>query len=258
MVKESKKIDIDKLRGGVFLPIRGGGIRSSSAIGILKALEEFKIPVKGISGESGSSIVAALFACGYDADEIFEIFLRYNKDITKGAKIYGGKGAVAIEEIVNKATNSVLMGNLSRKCWINASQGSILKPKLYLFSNDDTPDETLGFACSASAGLPVFYGYAYKYIDGKRIKLFDGGSLYNPYIPADINYPIFYASFRNTINYQRVIPFLQKPVDAVNAIADVVVNAPVGKYVVTGSNEVIRELVEAGYQETKKVLCRKP
>ena len=98
-------IDIDKLRDGVFVPIRGGGIRSASAIGVLKALEEYKIPVKGISGESGSSIVAALFACGYDADEIFAIFLKYNKAITKGAKIYGGKGAIAIEEIVNTATN---------------------------------------------------------------------------------------------------------------------------------------------------------
>lgn len=252
-----KTIDIDKLKEGVFLAARGGGVRSAGAIGVLKALEETNIPIKGISGESGSSLVAALFAYGYNSDEIFNIFLKYNEAITKAAKIYGGRGSIVIEELVNEVTKNILMKDLPRNCWINACQGSLLKPELYLFSNNDTPDETLGFACSASAGLPVFYGSTHKYIDGKKITLFDGGCLYNPFIPSNIEYPIIYSSFRNGINYQKVIPFLQKPVDAVNAIADVIVTTPVGKYVVTGDSEAIKEIVEAGYQQTRKVLCKK-
>ena len=149
------------------------------------------------------------------------------------------------------------MKDLPRSCWINACQGNILKPELYLFSNNDTPDETLSFACSASAGLPVFYGSTHKYIDGKKITLFDGGCLYNPFIPSNIDYPILYSSFRNGINYQKTIPFLQKPVDAVNAIADVIVTTPVEKYVVTGDNEAIKKLVDAGYNQAKKVLQKK-
>ena len=54
-------VDIDRLREGVFFAIRGGGVRSASAIGVLKALEEANIPIKGISGESGSSLIAAPF-----------------------------------------------------------------------------------------------------------------------------------------------------------------------------------------------------
>ena len=252
-----KSINIDKLRQGVFFAARGGGVRASAAIGVLKALEEAKIPIKGLSGESGSSIVVALYACGYDADEVLRIFLKYNNAITKGAKVYGGKGAIVVEEIVNEATNHILMKDLPFNCWINACQGSLLKPELYLFSNKNTPDETLGAACAASAGLPIFYGNSYKYENGKRIKLFDGGFIYNPYIPPDIDLPIVYASYRNTIDYQRFIPFLHKPVDAVNAISDVVITSPVGGSIVTGSNEVIKTLAEAGYQEAQKVLCMK-
>ncbi len=257
MSNQEKKIDIDKLREGIFLATRGGGVRSSASIGVLKAFEEAKIPIKGMSGESGSSLVTALYAYGYNSKEIYKLFLKYSEAITKAAKIYGGRGAIVIEELVNEVTNCILMKNLPRKCWINACQGNLLKPKLYLFSNTDTPDETLGLACSASAGLPVFYGNTYKYIDGKKVALFDGGMLYNPYIPDEVNYPIVYSSFRNTINYQKYIPLLQKPVDAVNAISDIIINTPVGKYVVTGNNEAIEELVEAGYQETKKILYKK-
>ena len=249
--------DIDELREGVFFAARGGGVRSTGAIGVLKALEEAKIPIKGVSGESGSSLVVALLAYGYNADEIKRIFLKYNETITKAAKIYGGKGAIVIEEVVNEVTNNALMKDLPLDCWINACQGKLLKPELYLFSKQDTPEEKLGFACCSSAGLPVFYGNSYKYIDGKKVALFDGGILYNPYIPDDVNYPIVYSSFRNSINYQRFIPFLHKPADAVASIADVIVTTPVGKSIVTGNNKVIENFIEAGYHETQKVLYKR-
>ncbi len=50
---------------------------------------------------------------------------------------------------------------------------------------------------------------------------------------------------------------MQRPVDAVNDIADVIIDAPVGKYIVTGNNEAICKLVDNGYQQAKKVLCKK-
>jgi NTE family protein len=249
-------VDIDRLREGVIFAGRGGGIRSCSAIGALRALEEENIPIKVICGESGSSIVAALYAYGYDAKDVLRLFLEYNETITKAAKIYGGRGAVVLEELIRKETNDAKFKDVRNDCYINACQGSFLKPKLYLFSNKDTPDETLGFASSASAGLPVFYGNSYKYQNGKKITLFDGGGLYNPYIPSDKDYPIVYSSFSNSINYQKYIPLLQKPVDVVNAMADIIINVPVGKTIVIGSNEVVKDLEETGYQLTKKILHR--
>ena len=257
MVTNVKNINIDKLREGVFFAVRGGAIRSATAIGVLKALEEENIPIKGMCGESGGSIVTALYAYGYNADDIRRIFIEYCDPICKAAKVYGGRGAIVVEELVNKVTESTLMKDLPRDCWINACQGSLLKPELYLFSNKDTPNETLGFACSASSGLPLFYGNTYKTINGKKTALFDGGLLYNPYIPEGVEYPIIYSSFRNTINYQKAFPFLQKPVDAVDSIADVVINAPVGGFIVTGSQDDIRGLIDVGYQTAQKVLSKK-
>jgi hypothetical protein len=254
--KKEEKDQIDKLRQGVILAARGGGVRSCSTIGVIKALEEAKIPIKGVCGESGSSIVGALLAYGYSAEEIRKIFLQYNNDITKAAKIHGGRGAVVIEELVNKVTNEAQMKDLPLDCWINACKGRLLKPELHLFSKSTTPDDTLGFACSASAGLPVFYGSTHKIIGGKKIKLFDGGLLYNPYIPPNLEYPLVYASFRNSVNYQRFVPLLQRPVDVAISKADVVITTPVGMSIVTGSNQVIEKLVDAGYHEAQKVLCR--
>ena len=252
-----KNIDIDQLREGVLFAGRGGGVRSAVSIGVLRALEEANIPVKGICGESGSSLVAALYSYGYDAKDVLKLFEEYSGDISKAAKIYGGRGSIVIEELVNKVTNSTPMKDLPLDCWINACQGKLRKPELYLFSKTDTPDETLGFACSASAGLPVFYGSTHKIVDGKKITLFDGGLLYNPYIPSNNNYPVIYSSFINSFNYQKAIPLLQKPVDAVMDIAAVTINTPVGSAFITGDKKLIEDLEEAGYQEAQKVFCKK-
>lgn len=52
------------------LALSGGGIRGVAHLGVLKALEERKIPVHQIAGVSAGSIVGALYASGYSADEI--------------------------------------------------------------------------------------------------------------------------------------------------------------------------------------------
>lgn len=59
----------------------GGGIKGAAHIGALKAFEEEDISFDYISGASSGSIVATLYACGYTADEIYEIFKTYAKKI---------------------------------------------------------------------------------------------------------------------------------------------------------------------------------
>ena len=253
MKENEKNVDIDTLKKGVFFAGRGGGIRSCVSIGVLKALEEAKIPVKGVSGESLSSIFAALLAYGYNSDEILELFLKYNEMFTKAAKIYGGRGSVVIEEEVNKVTNAALMKNLSIDCYINACYGKLLKPKLVLFSKETTPNENVGTACRASASLPVLFGNCNKVVNGQEYSLFDGGFLYNPYIP-ETSYPIIYASFYNYIDYYKIIPYLKRTIDASNNVSNVIVYAPVGKILVTGSNDEMVAAYESGYKQTKKVL----
>ena len=250
---KKKQIDVDKLRDGIFFAARGGGIRSCVSIGVLKALEEAKIPVKGISGESLSSLFASLVVCGYSSEEILELFLKYNATITKASKLYRGRGSIVIEEVVNKETNGILMKDLEMDCYINACTGKLTNPELVLFSKEDTPNETLGTACRASAGLPVVFGSWNKTINGKEYNLFDGGILYNPYIP-ETEYPVLYASFHNYIDYYKIIPALKRTIDLSNSKSEVIIDAPIGTTLVIGSNKEMIKAAESGYKEAQKVL----
>lgn len=55
------------------LVLSGGGARGVAHVGVLKALEEFGLDFSAVAGTSAGSIVAALYAHGYRADEIFRI-----------------------------------------------------------------------------------------------------------------------------------------------------------------------------------------
>lgn len=63
------------------LSLSGGGVKGIAHAGILKAFEEENIKISYISGTSSGSIIAALYAIGYTADEIFEIFKSNGKRI---------------------------------------------------------------------------------------------------------------------------------------------------------------------------------
>lgn len=59
----------------------GGGVKGAAHIGAIKALEEKNIKIDCISGTSSGSIVAVLYASGYNSKEIKEIFEENAKKI---------------------------------------------------------------------------------------------------------------------------------------------------------------------------------
>ena len=61
--------------------LSGGGVKGTAHIGVLKALEEEHIKIDCIAGTSSGSIVASLYAMGFHAEEIYEIFKKYCKKI---------------------------------------------------------------------------------------------------------------------------------------------------------------------------------
>ena len=63
------------------LSLAGGGVKGAAHIGVLKAFEEKNIKFDYISGTSSGSIVSALYAIGYSADEIYKIFKKYCSEI---------------------------------------------------------------------------------------------------------------------------------------------------------------------------------
>ena len=86
------------------IALSGGGVKGAAHIGVLKALQEENIEISAISGTSSGSIVATLYACGYNPDEIFYIFKRYCKCITDYDKM-----------IPFKIINTVFTGKIKLK-----------------------------------------------------------------------------------------------------------------------------------------------
>lgn len=67
------------MRNGLCLA--GGGVKGAAHIGAIKALEEAGIKFDYVGGTSSGSIVACLYACGFTADEMYQIFKKYCKKI---------------------------------------------------------------------------------------------------------------------------------------------------------------------------------
>ncbi|MDD9176990.1 serine protease [Aliivibrio finisterrensis] len=64
----------DETRPKIGLVLAGGGAKGAAHIGVLKALEEMKIPIDYITGTSMGAYIGGLYASGLSADEI-EIFI---------------------------------------------------------------------------------------------------------------------------------------------------------------------------------------
>nr|NIP13861.1 hypothetical protein [Pseudomonadales bacterium]NIX07150.1 hypothetical protein [Pseudomonadales bacterium] len=60
----------------VVLVLSGGGARAAGHIGVLKALEEFRVPVHGIVGTSMGAVVGGLYAAGHSPAELERLVAR--------------------------------------------------------------------------------------------------------------------------------------------------------------------------------------
>ena len=58
----------------VGLVLSGGGAKGLAHIGVIKALEDNHIPISYITGTSMGAIIGGLYAAGYSAEEMIEIF----------------------------------------------------------------------------------------------------------------------------------------------------------------------------------------
>jgi len=73
-------------RPRIGLVLGGGGAKGGAHIGVLKVLEEMRVPVDCIAGTSMGAIVGAAYASGIPADELARIISAVNwKDILKSA-----------------------------------------------------------------------------------------------------------------------------------------------------------------------------
>ncbi len=62
---------------GLGIALGGGASRGFFHIGVLQALEDYKIPIKHIAGISIGSLVGGLYAMGYSAKEVLDFMSKY-------------------------------------------------------------------------------------------------------------------------------------------------------------------------------------
>ena len=63
------------------LCLSGGGIKAAAHIGAIKAFEEKNIKFDCVSGTSSGSMIATMYALGYNSDQMWEMFQKYCKKI---------------------------------------------------------------------------------------------------------------------------------------------------------------------------------
>lgn len=87
----------------------GGGIKAAAHLGVLKALEEEKIKFDCVSGASSGSIIATMYALGYNSDEMWEMFKKFAPKIKyyQWGKIFQLLGGLIFKrEIIIDGLNS--------------------------------------------------------------------------------------------------------------------------------------------------------
>ena len=149
----------------------GGAIRGVSYIGAIKAMEELGICIDTFGGSSVGSIIAALLAVGYTANELKQIFLKVNFELFKDISIAFGpifaisKGEVFLEwvrelieikfygENYKKGANkAVTFKDIEKNLVIITTNLSNFECKE--FSRFETPDYEIASAIRISSCMP--------------------------------------------------------------------------------------------------------
>ena len=272
----------------------GGGIRGMCYIGAIKALKEFNIELNSIAGSSVGAVFAALYAIGYNEDEIRDLFFDFNLNMFRDLNISIfttdisiSKGEIFLEwlrekiekkfygEKYKKGKNKpVKFKDISKNLFILTIDLNTNSP--FIFSKESTPEEEIAFAVRASASLPglmkpISMGDAIL-VDGDLIKSWPAWKVYNSLDNSssrilefrlegsrkdrDIKNPMDYlSSIINTIWYLSTENVFN--MNHTNDRYD---------YIVIDTKDIIlfdfnieknikNELIEKGYNDKKKYLC---
>lgn len=190
----------------------GGAIRGVSYIGAIKALEELGINPTTLAGSSVGSIIAALLAVGYTAEELKEVFLKVNFDLFKDISIGLGpifalsKGEVFLEW-VRELIEIKFYGDKYKKGVNRAVTFKDIDKNLVLittnlsnfeckeFSRFETPDYEIASAVRISCCMPGLM----KPIEYNKTLLVDGD--------LQKSWPMWKLSKNLLLNDERILEF---------------------------------------------------
>lgn len=191
-----------KIEFGVALA--GGGLQGFAHIGALKALEELGINIKYISGTSTGSIIASLYAMGYNTNEIQKICKEKYKKILKIRKKVLCKMAInfllhketrvegiidgeLVENFINEAAKQKdikFMTDFTNKKLAIATVDTISMKEFLLVSNKiENKNQNIGYISEISVGKSVRSSMAFPGIfttsNYEKYNFLDGGTVDN-------------------------------------------------------------------------------
>lgn len=241
----------------IALACRGGGIKSASSIGVIKALEEMDYTISRISGTGFGSIVAALYAVGFSPDDILNHLSENIVAYCNAARFVtsNGDGNLEIlETSIDKATGGKTFKDCNISLKITASKGNFLFHKPIIFSAETFPDLTLGKACRASSSFPFLYQKFHMVYDEKRYKLLDGGITLNPLVEKNENeVSILSTFFNNKDKKENTHSFYASAWHQAESKADIVIKPtlPLGTF---GNEENLHFAFKRGFRKTNQMI----
>ena len=153
----------------ITLALGGGGAKGNAHIGVIRRLEKEGFRIKGVAGTSFGGIVAVLYALGYSADKIEEVFASldqsqfYGHAPDDGPSLMGLAGVTRhLEEMIGDCT----FDDLKLPCVLTAVD--LKSGREIILSEGRLVDAIL-----ATIALPGIFPT--RHIDG--LELVDGGTL---------------------------------------------------------------------------------
>ncbi|OHE01555.1 MAG: patatin [Sulfurimonas sp. RIFOXYD12_FULL_33_39] len=242
----------------VALALGGGAVLGAAHIGVIKALEEFGVEIKAISGTSAGAIVASLYAFGKSVKEIEKIVLEFEwKNLS--SLTLSKYGVLSNEKI-----GEMIKLNIGDKTFKEAKiplamiATDITNGDKVVLDKGSVADAVMASTCIPGIFVPIE-------LDGRF--LVDGGVVEN--IPlsclkkedvdilmgVDLVPEKFYKKPENVIDVlYNSFTFLVK-INKKFQIkdADIIIKPDLCKFNPVEMSQ-IKDLIEAGYNETKKII----
>jgi NTE family protein len=143
--------------------LAGGGTRLPAHVGILKALKSMDIQIEHIVGVSGGSIVAALWAAGWDIEAMKKLSLEVNFTMFREFNLlqlllHGGLSSGDIfESWMNEQLQDACFADLDKHLHVVATD--ITNGSPVIFNRETTPEFNVATAVRYSMGIPLLFAF---------------------------------------------------------------------------------------------------
>jgi len=181
--------------------LAGGGTRLPAHVGILTALEQMNYRVDRLVGVSGGSIVASLYARGYDTEYLknlaFGVDFRQFRGFSLRHLLFAGGLSTGerFEEWLDEQLCGATFRELERELHVVATDVRSGEP--VIFDRETTPDFRVARAVRFSMGIPLMFTFEkYRHhlmVDGSILA---EDALYHEWTEDDT--PVVYFRLRST------------------------------------------------------------